>query len=79
MEEIQLINLQQNLYSVIDAVVRSNRSVIIRDKKKILVKITPIAASEQGAWLGCMRDKGKITGDIVASAEELENWKVLSE
>lgn len=79
MEEIQLTALQQNISSIINAVIRSHRSVIIRDKEKSLVKISPIECSDQGSWLGCMKGKGKIKGDIVSPAEALENWQVLSE
>ena len=79
MEEIQLSNLQENIYRIIESVIRSHQSVLISDKGKTLVKITPAAQYEQGRWLGCMRDKGRIKGDIVAPAEEAGNWKVLSE
>lgn len=79
MDEIQLSNLQKNIYAIIDSVIRSHRSVLISDKGKTLVKITPASQDEQGSWLGCMRGRGKIKGDIIAPAEDTENWKVLSE
>lgn len=79
MEEIQLSALKQNISGIINAVIRSHRSVIIRDKERNLVKISPIASPEQGSWLGCMKGKGKIKGDIVAPAEDAQNWQVLSE
>ncbi len=79
MEEIQLTNLQKNIYDVIDSVIRSHRSVLISDKGKTLVKITPAAPYEQESWLGCMRGKGRIKGDIISPAEDSKSWKVLSE
>jgi antitoxin (DNA-binding transcriptional repressor) of toxin-antitoxin stability system len=77
MEEIQLTTLQKNIYDVIDSVIRSHRSVLIRDKGKTLVKITPATPYEQKSWLGCMRGKGRVKGDIISPAEDSENWKVL--
>ena len=79
MEEIQLNNLQENIYRIIESVIRSHQSVLVSDKGKTLVKITPAAQYGQGSWLGCMRGKGKIKGDIIAPAEDAENWKVLSD
>ena len=68
MEEIQLANLQENIYRIIDSVIRSHQSVLVSDRGKTLVKITPAAQCDQGTWLGCMRGKGKIKGDIIAPA-----------
>ena len=79
MEEIQLSNLQENIYRIIKSVIRSHQSVLISDQGKTLVKITPAAQYEKETWLGCMRGKGRIKGDIVAPAEDAGNWKVLSE
>lgn len=79
MEEIQLVNFQNNVYSIIDLVIHSHKPVLISDKGKLLVKIVPLSYSEQESWLGCMRGTGKIIGDIISPAEDTDNWKVLSE
>jgi len=79
MEEIQLIYLEKNIYGIIDSVVRSHQPVMISDKGTFLVKIVPISYPEQESWLGCMKDNGKIIGDIISPAEDINNWNVLSE
>jgi PHD/YefM family antitoxin component YafN of YafNO toxin-antitoxin module len=66
MEEIQLSNFQNNVYSIIDSVINSHQSVLISDRGKLLVKIVPLSYPERDSWLGCMRGTGKITGDIVS-------------
>jgi antitoxin (DNA-binding transcriptional repressor) of toxin-antitoxin stability system len=78
MQEIQLSNLQGNILAVIDAIVNSCQSVVISDQGKPLVKIIP-CAFEKDSWIGSMRNSGKITGDIVSPAENIENWNALSE
>ena len=65
MEEIQLTSFQKDIYSIIDSIVHSHKPVMISDKGKNLVKIVPINYPEPDSWLGCMRGKGKIVGDIV--------------
>jgi antitoxin (DNA-binding transcriptional repressor) of toxin-antitoxin stability system len=79
MEEIQLKNFQKNIYSIINSVINSHKSIIISDKGKFLVKIVPLSTPEEKSWLGCMRGTGRITGDIISPAEDTDNWKVLSE
>ena len=78
MEQIQLSQLQENVRAIIAAVKRSDKSVLISDKGKLLVKIVPVSSSGQ-SWLGCMKDTGKIIGDIVAPAESTEVWEALSQ
>ncbi len=78
MEEIQLAHFQKDIRNIINAVIHSHRPVLISDKGKFLVKIVPLSSSEQASWLGCMRGTGKITGDIIAPAEESDDWEALS-
>ena len=78
MEQIQLSQLQENVRAIIAAVKRSDKSVLISDKGKLLVKIVPVSSSGQ-SWLGCMKDTGEIIGDVVSPAESTEGWEVLSQ
>ena len=78
MEQIQLSQLQENVRAIIAAVKRSDKSVLISDKGKLVVKIVPVSSSGQ-SWLGCMKDTGKILGDVESPAESTEAWEVLSQ
>lgn len=78
MEEIQLSNFQDNCHTIIESISRSNKSILITDKGKMLVKIVPVPSSKQGSWLGCMSGTGKIVGDIVSPVEDEKVWDVLS-
>ncbi len=78
MEQIQLSQLQENVRAIIVAVRRSDKSVLISDKGKPIAKIVPISSAEP-SWLGCMKDTGKIVGDIVSPAESMEAWEALSQ
>ena len=79
MEEIQLSEFQKNIYSVIDSIIPSRQPVLVSDKGRFLVKIVPLPSPKQTSWLGCMKGKGKITGDIIAPAEDTNAWDVLSQ
>lgn len=78
MEQIQLSQLQEDARAIIVAVRNSDKSVLISDKGKPIAKIVPIS-SAQPSWLGCMKDTGKILGDIMSPAESMETWEVLSQ
>lgn len=41
------------------------------DKGKPVAKTVPISSAEP-SWLGCMKDTGKIVGDIMSPAESIE-------
>jgi prevent-host-death family protein len=70
-EQIQVSQLQENVRAIIVAVRRSDKSVLISDKGKPIAKIVPISSAEP-SWLGCMKDTGKIVGDIVSPAESMD-------
>lgn len=44
-----------------------------------LVNTVKDEQDEPLSWLGCMRNSGKIIGDILSPAEDSNNWNVLSE
>jgi len=79
MEEIQISEFQKNIYSIIDSIIRSRQPVLVSDEGKFLVKIVPLSSPKQVSWLGCMKEKGKITGDVVTPAEDTKAWEVLSQ
>jgi antitoxin (DNA-binding transcriptional repressor) of toxin-antitoxin stability system len=76
MEQIQLSQLQENVRAIIVAMRLSDRSVLISDKGKPIAKIMPVSSTGQ-SWLGCMKDTGRVVGDIVSPAESTEAWQVL--
>lgn len=78
MEEMRLANFQENVHSVIGAVIHSRQPILISDEGQLLVKIVPFVRSKPESWLGCMRGTGKIIGDIVSPAGDPHAWEVLS-
>jgi antitoxin (DNA-binding transcriptional repressor) of toxin-antitoxin stability system len=78
-DEIQLLDFQKNVYDIVKSVKNSHKPVMICDEGKSLVKIIPISYTEQESWLGSMRDRGKISGDIISPVEDATAWKALSE
>jgi len=79
MVEIQVSDFRKNFYKVIESVSRSDKSVLITDKGKFLVKIVPVSFFEKKSWLGCMNGTGRIIGDIISPINDSDVWEVLAE
>lgn len=77
MEQIQLSRFQENMQAVIAAVKLADKPVLITDRGQLLVKIVPVSNHDE-SWLGCMRDRGRIRGDIVSPAETEGVWEALA-
>jgi len=78
MEEIQFADFKKNINTIIKSVCRSEKSILISDQKKFLVKIVPVSSYQKDSWLGCMSGSGRIVGDVVSPVEEPDVWEVLS-
>lgn len=79
MEEIQFSNFRDNMQHIIESLMCSKQPVLISDRGKLLFKIVPVAPTEKKTWLGCMKGRGEIIGDIISPAESADAWEVLSE
>lgn len=78
MEQIQLSRFQEDWRTIIAAVQRSKQPVLIAEHGRVLVQIAPVTSAAQ-SWLGCLRDSGSITGDIISPAVNTEEWETLAD
>ena len=78
MEEIQISKFKATCLAVLDRVGKSRAPVLVTRFGKPVAQIVPPPPSERdGGWLGCMRDRTTIVGDIVAPASDPADWDVL--
>ncbi|MEY4769255.1 MAG: Bacterial antitoxin of type system, VapB [Pseudomonadota bacterium] len=52
---------------------------LIEQAVKELIKSYQTATSAEKSWLGCMRNEGKIIGDIMSPVMNENEWEVLSQ
>ncbi|HZK16406.1 MAG TPA: hypothetical protein VFC52_07450 [Solirubrobacterales bacterium] len=43
-----------------------------------MAQLTPVKPGRAEDWIGAMRDRGEVTGDLVAPAAEPGEWNALS-
>ncbi len=80
MEEIQISKFKATCLAVLDRVGKTRVPVLVtRFGTPVAQIIPPPPAERDVGWLGCMRDRTTIVGDIVAPASDLADWEVLRE
>ena len=77
MEEIQISKFKATCLAVLDRVGKTRVPVLVTRFGKPVAQIVPPPAERAGGWLGCMRDRTTIVGDIVAPAADPSDWEVL--
>ena len=78
MEEIQISTFMATCLAVLDRVGKTRVPVLVtRFGKPVAQIVPPPPAARDEGWLGCMRDRTTIVGDIVSSVSEPSDWNVL--
>ena len=78
MEEIQISKFKATCLAVLDRVDKTRVPVLVTRFGQPVAQIVPPPPAERaGGWLGCMRDRTTIVGDIVAPASDPADWEVL--
>ena len=73
MEEIQISTFKATCLAVLDRVGRTRVPVLVT----VAQIVPPPPAARDEGWLGCLRDRTRIVGDIVAPASDPSDWEVL--
>jgi len=80
LDVITISKFKATCLSVLETVKRTGRSVLVtRHGKPLAVIDPPPPPKKQKSWLGSFKDKGKITGDIIAPVIPEKMWHVLNE
>jgi prevent-host-death family protein len=68
---------KQTCLSVLDEVAESGQPVTVTKRGHPVARVVPIERAKRADWSGAMRGTGRIVGDIVAPAAELDEWDAL--
>ena len=78
MEEIQISTFKATCLAVLERVGKTRVPVLVtRFGKPVAQIVPPPPAEPEEGWLGCMRDRTRIVGDIVSPASDPSDWDVL--
>ncbi len=66
MEEIRISKFRANYLAVLDRVGKTRKPVLVTRFGKPVAQIGPPPPERREGWLGSMKGRGRIVGDIVA-------------
>jgi prevent-host-death family protein len=77
MREIAISEFKAKCLALLDEVEKTKQPLRITRHGKPIAEINPTCPVENASWIGSMKGKGKILGDIISPASDLEDWEVL--
>lgn len=77
--EISISEFKATCLKVLDNIKKTGDSIIVTRRGEPIVLVTPPPPPKKTkSWLGKYRSEGKIIGDIISPAADLDDWEVLS-
>ncbi len=77
MKEVAISEFKAKCLSMLDQVQKTKRPIRITRFGKPVAEVIPPSAQTSADWLGSMKDKIKILGDIDSPANEPDDWEAL--
>jgi prevent-host-death family protein len=78
MEEVSISEFKAKCLAILEQVRKTRKPVrITRFGKPVAEVVPPSPGKERKSWLGSMKGRGKIVGDIISPATDPEEWEVL--
>jgi prevent-host-death family protein len=77
-ETISISKFKATCLRLLDSVKKTGKSILVTRKGEPIALVTPPPPPPKPEqWLGCMKNRVKITGDIISPALEEKEWEVL--
>jgi prevent-host-death family protein len=77
MRTIPAGEFKQTCLRLLDEVGESGEPIVITKRGRAVAQLAPLEPGRAEDWLGAMRDRGEIRGDLVAPASEPDEWEAL--
>lgn len=68
---------KQTCLRLLDEVGASGEPIVITKRGRAVAQLTPVKPERSEDWLGAMRERGEIRGDLVEPAVEPGEWQAL--
>lgn len=78
MKEIAISEFKAKCLALLDEVQKTKKPIrVTRFGKPVAEVVPPSAEARTDNWLGSMKDKIEIVGDIISPASDPDDWEVL--
>jgi prevent-host-death family protein len=78
LETMAISEFKAKCLGVISRVHRTGKAVVVTKRGEPIATIAPPpSAPLSSSWLGCLRHRARITGDVIAPASDPSDWEAL--
>lgn len=77
MKEIAISEFKAKCLALLDQVQKTKKPILITRFGKPVAEVVPHAPVASTDWMGSMKDKIEILGDIISPANDESDWEVL--
>lgn len=78
MKEISISKFKAQCLAIVDQVDKTREPVIITKFGTPIAEVIPVVKPNEGSWLGCMKERGRLEGDLV-EIDTSDQWDALKE
>jgi prevent-host-death family protein len=77
MKEIAISEFKAKCLALLDEVQKTRQPIRVSRRGRPIAEVGPPSPIDNRDWIGSMKGKSKILGDIISPASELDDWEVL--
>ena len=77
MKEIAISEFKAKCLAVLDEVQKTKQPILVTRRGKALAEVGPPSPKNDLSWIGSMKGRMEILGDIVSPASDPDDWEVL--
>jgi prevent-host-death family protein len=77
MQEIAISEFKAKCLALLDLVQKTKKPILITRRGKPVAEIVPPSPTRSKNWIGSMKGRMEILGDIIAPATDESDWEVL--
>lgn len=77
MKEIAISEFKAKCLALLDQVQKTGQPIRVTRRGRAIADVSPPAPSNGREWIGSMKGKSEIFGDIISPANDESDWEVL--
>ena len=77
MREIAISEFKAKCLAILDEVQKTRQPIRITRRGKAVAEVSPPSPKNDRSWIGSMKGRMEILGDIVSPAGDPDDWEVL--
>jgi prevent-host-death family protein len=77
MKEVAISEFKAKCLALLDQVQKTKKPILVTRRGRPVAEVSPPKPTESRDWIGSMKGKSKILGDIVSPASDESEWEAL--